>query len=869
MRGLWLIAAITTTAHADLPRAPIDAFLQRHCGDCHGDGADEGGFELDTLTDDLADLDNFAAWQLVHHRVESAEMPPHDYQQPTDAERSELLQPLLQSLTEAQAALQRQQGRVTARRLNRREFETTLSDLLQTPLSIANLLPDDAEKEGFATVGEALNISSVQMQAYMEAIDAAIDQSVVLTEKPQTDTFRLSLLENMGYMQVYRPQHPALPVVDGMNLYAREEMSHHHALWGQYVVPRDGRYRIKVSAYRVNTDRPIALTMRVGGSGHKESLAVQHRLLEHFEVDSDEPQLHTWEGKLDRGHFLHLHPAELPVHRFFPAGPYRQLEWDGPGVCVQWLEIEGPIVDHWPPVGQETLFGDVETEPVDGSFNVDLNQQLRQPPTVAAKQRNPKRLPTNWPPKNAKPIDQLPPGSPLPTYGGELMYKNAPQPGPLVRTRQFAPEDPKAAAARLIRRMLPLAFRRRVPPAEAEAYVRFTHDWIDQGVSFESAMRTGYKAIFTSPAFLYHQSTLPADPAAGRADPFALAERLSYFLWCSGPDQELLRLAHSGALDDPQILRQQTERLLRDPRSTRFVEDFLGQWLGLYEIEFTSPDTHLFPEYDDVLHDSMLMESHAFFRHLLDENLPASNLVESDFLVVNRRLADHYEVEGAVGMKPVVVPVPADCVRGGVMTQAAVLKVTANGTNTSPVVRGKWVLERIMGRPPSPPPPGVPAVEPDIRGAVTIRQQLEQHRADPSCAGCHARIDPPGVALESFDPVGRFREHYRVLDPDKAELRKNDKTVRYNEGLPVDPSYRLADGRDFTDIRSFKKLLAEDPGAIARTLADRLVVYSTGATPTMADRREIDRIVAATAEADHGVRSIVHAVVQSDLFRSR
>lgn len=850
---------------AALPRE-VNQFLQNHCADCHGGGADEGDFELTSLREDLTDPTAHDVWQLVHHRIESGEMPPQDYEQPSDEDRAAAVQAMLQSLGEAQSQRQAIEGRVTARRLNQTEFETTLSDLLGMPLDVADRLPADAKREGFTTVGDALNISSVQMQAYLEAIDTAIDQSVALTEQPRTDKFRLSLLNNRGYMQVYRRQHPALPVVDGMNLYAREEMSFHHGLWGQYVVPRDGRYRIKVSAYRVHTDQPIALTMRVGGSGHKESLDVKHKLLEHFEIESDQPSVHHWEGHLTRGHFLHLHPSELPIHRFPVKGLYRQLQWRGPGVCVQWLEIEGPIVDQWPPAGQEALFGGVATQPIEGAKAEDLNEQLRQPPTVVAK---PKRLPNDWPPKDPPPVDQLPGGSPLPTYGGELIYRDAKQPGPLQRTLQFDPADPKADADRLIRRMLPLAFRRPVGTDEANDYVKFVHDWIDQGVSFESAMRTGYKAIFTSPSFLFHRSTITpreSDQPVKRLDDYALAERLSYFLWCSTPDAQLRRLADGGRLSHPDVLRQQVERLLNDPRSDRFVEDFLGQWLDLHEIEFTSPDLHLFPEYDEVLHDSMLMESHAFFRHLLDENLPANYLVKSDFVTVNRRLAQHYEIEGAKGMKPVVVKLPADCVRGGVMTQAAVLKVTANGTNTSPVVRGKWVLERIMGQPPSPPPPGIPAVEPDIRGAVTIRQQLEKHRADTACASCHAKIDPPGVALESFDPIGRYRRNYRVLDPDKADLRKQDRTLRYDEGLPVDASYQLADGRRFGDIREFTSLIAEDQSAMARTLTDRLLVYSTGATTSLADRSAINEIVQSTADQEHGVRSLIHAIVQSKLF---
>ncbi|MCO8124563.1 DUF1592 domain-containing protein [Stieleria sp. TO1_6] len=910
---LPFLLATSLMANERIPTQTLAPFFNQYCADCHGDGANEGEFELDSLVSDLSDRKTFDAWQLVHDRISSGEMPPEDADKPTAVELQQVLTPLASSLTRAQQAVQTEQGRVTARRLNAIEFQTTLSDLLQTPLDIVDLLPTDAKAEGFTTVGSALNVSSVQMEAYLEAIDAAIDQAVRFTERPVTQTFRLSLLNNSGYMLTYRAQHPALPVIDGMNLYATEAMSNHHALWGQYVVPRTGIYRIKVSAYKINTSDPIALTMRVGGNGHKESLKVKHRLLEHFEIESDRPQIHQWQGELLRGHFLHLYPSELPIYRFPVNKGYQQVNWKGPGVCVQWLEIEGPLVETWPPPGEQILFGGVATKSIEGAKNDDPNEQLHSPPIIPA---DPKTLPSDWPPggntwtplggrinRNAKfpareysrkrsqvvkqilagkrkgadplpdyqkPPHNLPIGSVLPSYGGEPIYQNAEHPGALIRTLALEPTNAKADATRLIQRILPLAFRRPVSDDESARYVKFVHQWLDEGVSFESSMRTGYKAIFTSPQFLYHQSTLPKTIAETEySDEFALAERLAYFLWCSAPDRELMQLANTGKLSQPKILRQQTERLLSDQRSQRFVQDFLGQWLDLYEIDFTSPDTHLYPEYDAVLHTSMLKESQAFFQHLLANDLPARNLVESDVVTINRRLAEHYQIKGVSGMEPTVVKLPDDSVRGGVLTQASVLKVTANGTNTSPVVRGVWVLERVLAAPSPPPPPGIPAVEPDIRGAVTIRQQLEKHRSASHCASCHAKIDPPGVALESFDPVGRYRDHYRILDPAKAELRKQDHTIRYNEGLPVDPSYQLADGKSFKDIRELKQILANDERAIARMLVDRLLVYSTGATTSFADRATIERIVDSATANQFGVRSLVHELIQSELFHSR
>ena len=242
----------------------------------------------------------------------------------------------------------------------------------------------------------------------------------------------------------------------------------------------------------------------------------------------------------------------------------------------------------------------------------------------------------------------------------------------------------------------------------------------------------------------------------GRLDDHALATRLALFLWNSVPDDTLRALADRGELGKPDVLRAQTERLLDDPKSRRFVEAFTDYWLDLRKIDDTSPSTTLYNDYelDDPLKLAAVEETRLFFAELLRADLPARNVVDSDFTFLNERLADHYGIHGVSGVDFRKVKLPADSVRGGLMTQASVLKVTANGTTTSPVLRGHWITERILGLETPPPPPSVPAVEPDIRGAVTIRQQLDKHRADASCASCHRKMDPPGFALESFDVMG-------------------------------------------------------------------------------------------------------------------
>jgi hypothetical protein len=387
------------------------------------------------------------------------------------------------------------------------------------------------------------------------------------------------------------------------------------------------------------------------------------------------------------------------------------------------------------------------------------------------------------------------------------------------------------------------------------------------GDLFEVALRTAYQAALCAPDFLFLKEK------AGPLDQWAMASRLSYFLWNSMPDDELFALAERGKLHDPAVLRGQVERMLKDPRAERFIVDFTDQWLDLKDIDETTPDKKMYPEFRPILRDAMLAEPRAFFRELLEKDLSATNVIHSDFAMLNQRLADHYRIPGVAGSALRRVTLPAGCGRGGFLTQAAVLKVTANGTVTSPVKRGAWVMRKIVGRPPDPPPGDVPAIEPDVRGTTTIRELLARHRTSPSCAACHAKIDPPGFALEGFDVIGGRQTRYRSLSDNGAVVDRSQtyfgRPVAYTWGPPVDPSGELADGRRFKDIEEFKKLLLADPRAVARNLVGQLVTYATGAPVGFADRAAVERVLDRTAAGRHGLRSLLHEIVASTLFQTK
>ena len=378
------------------------------------------------------------------------------------------------------------------------------------------------------------------------------------------------------------------------------------------------------------------------------------------------------------------------------------------------MEVEGPIYDQWPPAGHKLLFGDLPM----------VNRPAPKP-----------KLETTSNATNR--------------YRAKRFQK---APGVEVLSKQ-----PMTDAERLLRNFIQRAYRSPTGESETKRFLPVVRSALKHGNSFTDAMIAGYTAVLCSPEFLY----LNEQP--GHLTDYELASRLAFFIWNSPPDDELRRCAAERRLTHPEVLRAQTERLLADPKSRLFVEAFLDYWLDLRKILNTAPDANLYSDYylDDLLTESALDETRLFFAELLREDLPGRNIVASDFAMLNERLAAHYGLPRVQGVALRRTPLPSDSVRGGLMTQAAVLKVTANGTTTSPVLRGAWIMERILGQKPPPPPPSVPAIEPDIRGAMTIRQQLDKHRSLETCNACHAKIDPAGFALENFDVMGGWRERYR------------------------------------------------------------------------------------------------------------
>ena len=842
------------------PPEPLGERIRQTCLDCHDGAAAEGGLDLASLAFDLDDRRLRNRWILIHDRIQADEMPP-DPTALSDPDRQVLLNALNDAITQADRADVIANGRGPLRRLNRDEYEQNLRDTLQLPLlDIRDMLPEDREAHRFNKTASALDMSRVQLAAYLDAADAALRQAMAsgpdappVTKYGAVGTQLFSATSTFGEREAmfFARDNKAVEtreleeLKDDPALELALFRSAHWPYFGYpsgFVAKLPGEYRVRFSARAVlqtegyqlkPATEPVPMTFRARKpSGPDVSGDVRAT----GGIMDIQPQPRIYETN------IRLLPTEtfeysllglpVPLARNVNGGPptYRYPpfpEGGQPGIAFQWLEVEGPIAPKaWPPPSHRVLFDDrgIGFQPVD----------------------TPKKKPDR---QDGYPTE----------------------------------------AKRLLRRFVKIAARE---PVAEEALLRFEQlilQRLEQGSPFPEAMLAGYKAFLCSSHFLYLREPSSSGgfqpPQAGQRptnrpqaagshhlDQYAIASRLSHFLTNTRPDAALMELAAGGKLRDADTLRRETDRLINSnsPGFDRFVENFTDYWLDLRNIRRDEPDIRLHPEYrfDDYLVESMERETRTFFTAIIRDNLPASVLVDADFVYANDRLARHYGLEPLTGSKMQKVTLPDDSPYGGLLTQAAILKVTANGTSTSPVIRGAWIMERLIGQPPPPPPKSVPAVEPDIRGAKTIRELLALHTKSESCAGCHARFDPVGLALENFDILGGWRTRYRGLEAGEriTGIDRAGHDFAYAFADTVDASGRLLDGRGFRDIHELKVLLAGDPRQLARNLLHQFTLYATGTPVRFADREEIEAILDACAPDGYRMRELVHSLVQSRIF---
>ena len=814
--ALW-IAGLTCLA--GLGHAATLPGIEQTCFECHDQETAKGDVNLSALPFNPADHHNRERWAHIYDVIAKGEMPPKK-KALDPAERQKLAREISGPLLAADEADIKDNGRGPRRRLNRDEYEQNLRALLKLPdLDIRDMLPADREGHHFNKTSATLDMSRVQLTAYLEAAEVALRQAMndgVQPTKPKmlrivgtslfpaNDTFgnKEAMFFARGGRSLNAEELKAKDTAKDTTIELALFRSPHWPYYGYpkgFVATKPGNYRVRFSARSVLQQKGYILT-----------------------------------------------PATDPIPMTF-----RARKPSGPDVSGD-VRATGGIMDIQPtPATYETTIRLLATETFEYS--------LLGLPVPLARNVQGGAPSYRYPP--------LPPGG-QPGVAFQWMEIEGPIPptSPAAAYRVLFPEHiPATDAKALLRHFLSQAAREPVEEETFHQYERLIQARLDRKEPLNDALLAAYKAFLCSGHFLYLREPTRAD------DHFAVADRLSHFLTNNRPDTRLRSLAQEGKLGDGQTLRKETERLLEDAHFDRFIRPFTDYWLNLRHVRRDEPDIRLYPEYrfDDYLVDSMAEETRTYFAGLIRDNLPAKSLVQADFIYANDRLARHYGLPPLKGSAMRKVTLPAGSPLGGLITQAAILKVTSNGTTTSPVIRGAWVMERIIGDPAPPPPTNVPAVEPDIRGAKSIRDLLARHTKDPSCANCHARFDPAGFALENFDILGGWRPRYRGLElGDKVTgIDRAGHDFSYTLADVVDASGKLRDGRAFKDVRELKAHFAADDRQLARNLLHQFVLYATGTPVRFADRTKIEAILDACAQDQYRIRDLLHGFIQSPLFR--
>ncbi|MEZ5940719.1 MAG: DUF1592 domain-containing protein [Planctomycetaceae bacterium] len=791
----------------------LQPFLEAHCLSCHGEDEQEGDRRFDKLSKSIANGNDLVDYEEILDQLQLGRMPPKDEKQPTSAERRRVTSWLVDRVEKHQIAHNLHAGETVLRRLNSREYRNTLRDLLGLNMSMYDptaTFPREREVDHLDNVGDTLVTSGYLLSQYLTAAEQSVQKALLSQEQPKPQTWKFD--DNFRQQPEIDQVHGKTNGFSYITLYDVPGADKHEGAYApihefRQGVPTDGYYEISFQAEAVNRDHPyddafigtdrteplrlgiVPGNSKVGPLHHTQPI---EPLLAEFELD-DAPQRYTVRVWLDAGH----------TPRFtFPNGlmDARNL----------WSKLVRKYPDQFP---KPKDFGIVEMR-----YLAIKHGKLPQIHVDDIEITGPHY--DTWPTASQKSVlgDDC-----------ETILKNG----------KFAEGEVRKQIESFARR----AFRRPAIGDEVDRLVGLFESQRAAGRNEIEAYGDALTAVLCSPSFLYLDE-------GGRGDQLsqhALASRLSYFLWASMPDDELLAAADRGGLNKPEVLEAHVERMLNDPRSDSFVSGFLESWLTLDDLGSMPPDRVKFSDYYRFdLQAAMRRETEMFTRHLLDENKSVIHFVDADFTFANRPLAKFYGAEPPAKPKFAQVALN-DNRRGGLLGQASVLTVTANGIDTSPVLRGTWVLENIFGRRPSPPPPDVEPLDPDIRGAVTIRDQLEKHRASEACADCHRSIDPLGFALENFDAIGRWRSSY-------------------GKGLPIDASGELEDGGTFQDIRDFKSHLKENPDRFTRTVTRKLLAYSLGRQLTPADNEHVEAIADEAQKSGNGFRDLVKQVVLSELF---
>ncbi len=834
-----LLAALFVLTHGVNTQAEeynFKPFLTSYCVKCHGAVEQEGELRLDTLSTKFADPLVASKWGEVLNAINGHEMPPEDERQPKTGEAADFARWLETSLAAAEIA--KRSTTVVLRRMNRAEYNNTIRDLIGVDNNPAGAFPEDPPAGGFDNIAAALTMSPLQLELYYKAAREILDHALVEGEQPSAIKWRFDPEENNKGTDRYRVRRGDNNVLvnHGESKVEGAFTRIHHSAWNTGVgfrdfrVPHEGEYIIRIRAASHIPSRQELV----------ESAAVMLKKRRDDAVAKN-PAGARWSDEQLQRDLKHFKTE--PMYNYGPPRLKLGINLGGTPIDITEFDVAAPLDKP-------------QTYEVRAYFTKD-----KAGVKIANAYSVPKVLENFWMQGRrefARPellIDWIELEGPIYPQWPPQTHTNILFESPKKDT------DEKAYAAQVIKRFMARAYRRPLQPGEADAKIALYEKLRPQKPSFVEAIKPPLAAILSSPHFLYLVEPAAGEQASRELNDFELASRLSYFLWSSMPDLPLLKVALNGKLRDPDVLKAQVTRMLADEKSEAFVKNFAGQWLGLRKVGANPPVETLYPAYDRHLEVSMVKETEAFFAEILHNNLDARQLIKSDFLTLNERMARFYGIDGVRGDEFRRVTAPAGSHRGGVVTQASIHCITSNGTRTSPVTRGVWVMKTLLGTDPGLPVANVGEIPGKVPGInkATVRERLEIHRQNASCARCHNKIDPLGFALENFNACGQWRDR---------EGHGYNGRIGSNDPL-IDASAKMPDGSEFNGVEGLQQQLLKNEDLFLQSLASQMSTYALGRELGFSDRPAIRQHVDAMKKNKYTLRSLLEAIVTSPQFTKR
>jgi len=791
--AVWLL--LEARAFASDP-ARVFSLVRKNCTSCHNPSVASGDVNLAKFQEAKSFDDDRVIWERVVSKLRTGEMPPPGAPKPPPPEVKAVADYLESEFARQDRSAKPDPGRITARRLNRVEYNNTIRELLGVDIRPSENFPSDESAFGFDNISDALTLSPVLLEKYLHAAERVVRTAIFGPEKLKPSAIHYPVPVRINDT-VSKPTIPK-----DLYRYDFSGLSTRHAAHIQHWFPVDGEYsfRLVLNGHRPNQSEPATPALFIDG-----------KQVQQWVVDATDLEGQIVEHRMKMTAGDHLISATY-LRNYHGLPP----------------QYKGPEPSQRPPAPLISVRGQLSEKDI---------ETLRKYGTKIKTDRIDNRIDNRY-----ESID----------IGGPFTQPNGPSPESLRRIFT-CPQQTDVCAEAILARFTWHAFRRPVQPKEVAPFLRIYALARRQGDSFQEAIAAALQGVLVSPHFLFRiERDRPGSGPYTRVDEYELASRLSYFLWSSMPDGALFDAAAKRTLHQPEVLTAHVRRMLRDERAKALVDNFAAQWLQFRNIDVMKPDVEKFPEFEDSLRLAMRRETELFFENLIRQDGSVLDILDANYTFVNERLARFYGIPGIYGPEFRRVDMSQSKRGGGVLAHASVLTISSYSTRTSPVLRGKWILENILNSPPPPPPPAVPLLdESKVGQGTSLRQQMEAHRANPACASCHSKMDPLGFGLENLNAVGEWRD--------------------MDGKFPINASGELPGGRKFQGPAELKAILKQDRQAFLKGLSDKLLTYALGRGLERYDRPAVAAIAERTASSQGNYRfsSLVLNIVNSLPFQQR